>query len=238
MTAEIHSVEPDTTDRPAARKNHLHNLRAANFDPLARLYRWMEYASFGPWLWRCRCAFLRDLRHCRRAVAFGDGDGRFTARLLTDNSTIKIDAIDASRAMLRALVRRAGAHAGRVRTICADAREWQPDAEPYDLIVTHFFLDCLTTDEVCALAARMRAAAGAEALWVVSEFAQPENWFGRVLARHVVWLLYRAFGLFTGLAVRTLPDHDAALRAAGFALAKKRTWLCGLLVSELWSTRE
>lgn len=238
MKAEARGTTQGRAAQPVADKDLSQNLHAANFNPLARLYRWMEYVSFGPWLWWCRCAFLDDLCDSRRTVTLGDGDGRFTARLLATNSGIEIDAVDASPAMLRSLVRRAGAHADRVRTICGDARQWQPDAGSYDLIVTHFFLDCLTDNEVRALAVKLRSAAQANAQWVVSEFAQPESWFGRVVGRPIIWLLYRAFGLLTGLAVQTLPDYDAALRAAGFALVKKRSWLAGLLVSELWSARE
>jgi ubiquinone/menaquinone biosynthesis C-methylase UbiE len=205
-----------------------------NFNRLARLYRWMEYLSFGPWLWWCRCAFVSELTDCRNAAIFGDGDGRFTARLLKANSQIEIDAVDASESMLRALVRRAGRNAGSVHTHCEDARTWEPSTSRYDLIATHFFLDCLTTDEVRALAVKMHSSAAHEARWIVSEFAEPESGFKRIATRSIVSLLYRAFGLLTGLAVRTLPDHRAALRESGFTLEKRRTWLCGLLTSEVW----
>lgn len=210
---------------------------APNFDGLARLYRWMEYATFGPWLWRCRCFFLPALRGRRRALVLGDGDGRFTARLLAANSSIGVEAVDASASMLGALLRRAGRHGARVSTHCADVRCWQSDSPPYDLIVTHFFLDCLTTQEVRNLAERLRGSIEPSALWVVSEFAAPQNRFGRIVARPVISLLYAAFGLLTGLKVRTLPDHSAALRDAGFTLEQRRRWLGGLLVSELWSLR-
>ena len=231
MRVAAHSV----AHSEKAQSDSKRNTRAANFNRLARLYRWMEYASFGPWLWWCRRAFLDELCECRRGVVLGDGDGRFTARLLAANPQIEIDAVDASEAMLRALVERAAKHTGRVRTVCADARAWRPDARPYDLIVTHFFLDCLTTEEVRALAVKLHAAADKEARWVVSEFAEPEGWFGRFVARPVVWMLYHAFGLLTGLQVRELPDYRAAFGAAGFGCVKKRAWLGGLLVSELWS---
>ena len=221
-----------------ARQNRTQGAKTAGFNGLARIYRWMEYASFGPWLWWCRCAFTNELSGLRRAAILGDGDGRFTARLLAANSQVEVDAVDASEAMLRSLVRRAGRNAGRVRAHCADARKWQPDTASYDLIVTHFFLDCLTTDEVRALAMKMRHTSAHGARWVVSEFAEPESRLGRAAARPIVWLLYRAFGLLTGLEVRTLPDHHAALREAGFALEKKRTWLGGLMVSELWSASD
>jgi len=206
-----------------------------NFDPLARLYRWMELFTFGPWLQRCRCAFLGDLAACRRAAVLGEGDGRFTAQLFRANSRIEVDAIDASAAMLRSLLRRAGTSANRVHVHCGDARTWQPANPPYDLVVTHFFLDCLTGDEVRSLADRLRGALSPSGLWVVSEFAIPEGTFGQWVAQPVVWLLYRAFGLLTGLAVRNLPGHAAVLRAAGFTLRKRRSFLHGLLAAELWT---
>jgi ubiquinone/menaquinone biosynthesis C-methylase UbiE len=206
-----------------------------HFDRLAYLYRWMEYATFGPWLWRCRCIFLPEMGECRRALVLGDGDGRFTARLLAENSAIQVDAIDASASMLRVLAARAGAQGHRVTVHCADARYWQTNSLACDLIVTHFFLDCLTTAEVRDLAKKLRGMLAPSGLWVVSEFAVPKNWFGRVVARPIVSTLYAAFGLLTGLKVRTLPNYPAALREAGFVLKKRRTWLSGLLVSELWS---
>jgi Methyltransferase domain len=216
-----------------------------DFDGLAGVYRWMEYASFGPWLWWCRCAFLPKLRECRRALILGDGDGRFTARLLATNASIQVDAVDVSASMLRSLLRRAGLHANRVFVHCADACNWRPDSLPpsslspgsphYDLIVTHFFLDCLTTREVRHLVDRLSGSVAPGALWLVSEFAVPQSWFGRVIARPFVAMLYRIFGILTGLKVRKLPDYSAALRDASFRLAQQRAWLGGLLVSELWS---
>ena len=191
--------------------------------------------SFGPWLMRCRCAFLDDCCSAQRGLALGDGDGRFTARLLRENRAIRIDAVDASPAMLNALVRQAGPHATRVRTHIADLRSWQPQSRAYDLIISHFSLDCLTTSEVHSLAVALARAVPPGSLWVVSEFAVPENWFGWLVARPTVSALYRAFGCLTGLQVRNLPDHSTALRQAGFSLQKRRIWLGGLLTSELWS---
>jgi ubiquinone/menaquinone biosynthesis C-methylase UbiE len=211
---------------------------APNFNRLAGIYRWMELASFGPWLQRCRCGFLDELRGCRKALVLGDGDGRFTERLLRANAEVRIDAVDASEAMLRALIRRAGADAGRVRVYCRDIRQWEPTDGPYDLIASHFFLDCLTTEEVPALAGKVRRAVAPAAVWVVSEFAVPEGWFGRLVARPMVSGLYWAFGLLTGLRVRRLPEYREALRGCGFRMETRRDWLGGLLISELWRVED
>ena len=208
---------------------------APNFDSLASVYRWVEWLSFGPFLWWCRCAFLNEMRGRHRALVIGDGDGRFSARLLAKDGSIYADAVDASALMLRALTCRAGGAEGRLLTICADARAWQPrPASSYDLVVTHFFLDCLATEEIGALARRVRGAIEPDAIWVVSEFAIPETWFGRWFARPLVCALYWAFGLLTGLEQRRLPAHQAALREGGFVLAQRRTLLGGLLASEIW----
>lgn len=244
------TAPPGQQVSPAASEGHAPQpVDTPDFNRLASLYRWMELVCFGPWLWWCRCAFLAELHGCHQALVLGEGDGRFTARLLRTNCSIHIDAVDASSAMLQALARRAAPHAAehlgtpRLRTHCADARNWKPGAlqgifpstQPYDLIVTHFFLDCLTTAEIQALATKLHRIVSPSALWLVSEFAVPPSWFGRLIARPIVFGLYWAFSQLTGLTVRSLPDHAAALRTSGFVLVKHRTWLGGLLSSELWS---
>lgn len=206
-----------------------------NFDRLAGVYRWMEVVSFGPFLWHCRTAFLPALSNCRQALILGDGNGRFTTQLLRGNPAISALAIDASPAMLQSLRRRAAPHAVRLTTQLSDIRHWQPPVAPFDLAVSHFFLDCLTTDEVQTLAAKLNSALAPGALWVVSEFATPPGLFGRLIARPVVASLYWAFDWLTGLRIRNLPNHAGALEGSGFQLLQRRRLLGGLLISELWA---
>ena len=211
--------------------------RPLNFDRLARAYRWMEWFSFGPYLWRARCAFLPEMSAARRALVLGDGDGRFTAALLRQNRQVRVDAVDVSAAMLRSQRQRAGSDADRVRTEVCDARAWSPDAgAEYDLVVTHFFFDCLTTEEARDVVQRVRRSVALEARWVVSEFAVPRGAFGRWVAQPVVAALYWSFGVLTGLKVRRLPDWETALAEAGFLRVAERRRLHGLLVSEVWQS--
>jgi ubiquinone/menaquinone biosynthesis C-methylase UbiE len=207
-----------------------------DFNRLARVYRWMEALSFGPWLWWCRYAWLDSIatRCPKNALVLGDGDGRFTARLLRTCPGIQVDAVDASSPMLQATLRRAGSNAARLRVFLADARKFKPPHPPYDLIVTHFFLDCLTTAEVQALATTLSCAATPDAQWLVSEFAVPRSGFGRLIAQPLVSFLYFAFARLTGLGPHSLPDHRSALSQSGFTLFQQRAWLGGLLSSELW----
>ena len=208
-----------------------------NFDHLAGMYHWMETATFGPSLDRCRTNFLGELHASRNALIIGDGDGRFTATLLDHNPVVLVDALDSSAAMLQALIRNAGIRSSRIRIHHADARLWEPLIPTFDLIVTHFFLDCLTTKEVTALAKGLRAATTPNAKWVLSEFAIPRGWFGRLVAWPLVTMLYVAFFLLTGMSVFRLPNYRKALEGSGFVLSRERKWMGGILVSQLWIIR-
>jgi SAM-dependent methyltransferase len=211
---------------------------AVNFDPIARPYRWLEYLSFGPCLERCRSAQLAHLTSAQRALLLGDGDGRFLARLLAANTTLTVDVVDSSPSMLRLLdrrIRRAGPQAHQ--RIClhpADALAWNPTGN-YDLVVSHFFLDCLFPSQLEQLVDRILPHLRPGAQWVISEFAIPRNAFTAYLAGGLIGLLYRAFGLLTGLPVRALPDYAPALLRRGFVLRQDRRYLAGLLCSQVWS---
>jgi SAM-dependent methyltransferase len=216
--------------------------RAPNFNLLARPYRWFEYSTFGRALERSRSHFLSRSDHPlldrRSALILGDGDGRFTALLLRTNPQIRVHALDVSPGMLSALQKSTAFASQRVTTAVADLRSWYPSsAERYDLVVTHFFLDCLTTAEAAKLINNIQPALEDNTLWLVSEFAIPPTSFGQFVARPLVAFLYLAFRLLTGLSTRKLPDYPQALRGARWSLLAEHTRLRGLLVSQIWQQR-
>jgi trans-aconitate methyltransferase len=207
--------------------------RPVNFDPVARPYRWLEYMTFGPWLERCRGAQLAHLTSARRALLLGDGDGRFLAQLLSTSPNLTADVVDSSPAMLRILSRRVG----RENRIClhrADALAWKPTGH-YALIISHFFLDCFFPDQLEQLFDRLLPHTPPGAQWVISEFAIPGNAIAACAARGIIALLYRSFGLLTGLPVRTLPDYTTLLLRRGLRPSCERRYLAGLLCSQVWT---
>lgn len=208
----------------------------ASFDRLSRVYRWMEYFSFGSYLQQCRRLRLAEVAACRRALVFGDGDGRFLAELVRRVPEMRAATVDASSKMLLRLARRLPSGA-QVHLLHADALECEPagfpDA-PFDLVVSHFFLDCFNEAEIASLVAHVNGAVEKAALWIVSDFAIPRRNPARLLGRWIVRGLYLAFGLLTGLRTRRLPDHASVMREGGWMLEDRRESLWGLLVSERW----
>jgi ubiquinone/menaquinone biosynthesis C-methylase UbiE len=208
---------------------------SANFDHIARPYRWLEYATLGHALERCRNRHLPGVAACKRALILGDGDGRFTARLLPANPSLEVDAMDSSATMLKLLRDRCGP-SPRLHTHQCEAINFTP-SQPPDLIVAHFFFDCFTQPELDALIRRLAAAAAPNALWLVSDFRIPRgalHWPARLYIR----MLYLAFRILTGLRVSRLPDYATLLRAAGLAPIAVHRSLFGLLTTELWQRAE
>jgi SAM-dependent methyltransferase len=192
-------------------------------DGIARWYRWIEYAGFGRALERRREAFLNHVADARRVLAMGDGDGRALAALLAAAPHACVDYIDVSARMLELARKRAGTE--HVNYRCEDARiAGLPSAE-YDLIVTHFFLDCFDENDLEPLVARLSDAAAPRSRWLISEF-RGHGWLVRVL--------YLFFRFATGLRTRRLVDHHPLLQRHGFRLAHHEDAWRGLLTSELW----
>jgi ubiquinone/menaquinone biosynthesis C-methylase UbiE len=208
-----------------------------DFDHVARVYRWVEYASLGPLLERARNHFLPQLRECRRAMALGDGDGRFLARLMVQNPTLQSVAIDTSAAMLELLRRncvRTSAGAGNRLTLLHASALDQTPAPETDLIVSHFFMDCLTQAQLNALTQSYARALGPGTWWVISDFALPRSVWLRSFAWIYIRSLYLAFRLLTGLRVTRLPNTQEALEHAGFARMERKDFVGGLVYTEIW----
>lgn len=196
-----------------------------NCDSIARAYRWLEYLAFGRALERRRFHFLAEAAGARRALVLGDGDGRFLGRFSAISNAC-IDYVDLSARMLELARKRGGAR--RVVYRQADALTLPLAPAEYDLIATHFFLDCLNERDLEALIERAARTAQPGALWLISEFRQP-SWAAPLLS-----VLYLFFRVTTGLTTRRLTDHRPLLAKQGFRLTQEETSRLGLLASELW----
>ena len=194
-----------------------------NCDHIAPWYRWIEYAGCGRALERRRKAFLSDVSDARRVLTLGDGDGRALAALLAAAPHACVDYIDVSSRMLALARARAGTEHVVYRK--EDARTAALPTAEYDLIVTHFFLDCFDETDLDPLIARLARAATPQARWLISEFRGNGG---------LVRVLYVFFRIATGLRTRRLVDHHPILKRHGFRLMRREDSWRGLLASELW----
>ena len=209
------------------------NTKTANFNAIARPYRWLEYLTLGPILQQTHLHHLPRLTQQKSALILGDGDGRFLSQLLSQNPHIHAEAIDTSATMLHLLRQRCALYANRLQTHQTDALAFQP-AKKYDLVVTHFFLDCLTQTQLEALITKITPHLTPDAIWLISDFRIPPTGPMRLIARAYIRSLYLAFRILTNLRVTTLPDYTTPLTQSGFTRIAQHHRLAGLLTTELW----
>lgn len=235
-----------------------------SFDTLAPYYRTMERVSAGGILQRCRITFLAETTSCRRALLLGEGPGRFLEELLRTNSRVEVTCVENSPRMVAEARRRLDpSDLVRVHFVQADALAWQPHGRPattpslsdptgaergspqsqagtrplhggFDLIVTHFFLDCFSRAELAALVPRIAASATADARWLLADFREPERGWRRWRGRAALALMYGFFRITAGLSASRLTPPDEFLEAGGFRLAARRLANFELVHSDLW----
>ncbi|MBA2433757.1 MAG: class I SAM-dependent methyltransferase [Chthoniobacterales bacterium] len=204
-----------------------------NFDRVAPHYRWLETIVFGQQLQQARVAFVREIEAPRRVLMVGEGDGRFLAEFVRLHPRAKIDCLDASARMI-ALARARLGSGPQVSFIQADLREFLPEKDRYDLVVTHFFLDCFTGAALREVVQRLAAGATADAVWLLADFRVPEGGWQRSPARFWIRAMYLFFRLTSGLEARRLHDPAPFLRANGFACKRERTSCFGMIQSSVW----
>lgn len=209
-----------------------------NCDQIAPYYEILEHFLFGRLLEHRRFAFLGEIRTSRKALVCGGGDGRFLARLLRVNARVDVDFVDLSATMVELAERRVTGMGRtfreRVRFHAGDVRSFAPRADSYDLIVTHYFLDCFSNQELEDVVCLLARWGVPQARWIVSDFSEANRPIGRLWTRGVISGLYSAFRFTTGLKVTRLPEYKAALARRGYFLRFEEYALAGLLHSSLW----
>jgi ubiquinone/menaquinone biosynthesis C-methylase UbiE len=193
-----------------------------SFDLVAPHYRWLETITFGNALQRARTCWIDTLARPKRTLILGEGDGRFLCELVRAYPKIDVDCIDASEAMLqltRARLRRMHPESfSRVNFIREDILKWSP-RKSYDLLVTHFFLDCFPGRELQAIIAKLASVAEPSAVWLIADFAIPRTRFARVHAKLWLRMMYTFFRATAGIAANELVDPIPYLDGHGFIRA-------------------
>ncbi len=211
--------------------------KAADFDRLAPYYGWMESLLAGRKLQQCRAAFLHAIPSPRRALVAGPGHGKFVAELMRAYPQLHCTCVDSSSGMLqatRAMLKEAGLEASRAEFIQADVLEWSAPEREFDLIVTHFFLDCFRPEQLERLMPKLSETAAPGACWLLADFREPATGPARWRARAILDVLYLFFRWATGLPASRLTPPDLMLKRQGFTLGERRTFDWGLLHSDLW----
>jgi SAM-dependent methyltransferase len=203
-----------------------------SFDSIAPYYRWLETVVFGKQLQEARIAFLSQIPEPRRVLIAGEGNGRFLAEVVRQWPDAQIDCVESSGRMIA--LSREQAAAARVSFIQQDIRTAALPSSHYDLIVTHFLLDCFNEQTLATLIPRLAHAATADARWLIADFFEPPHGWPRNKAAALIAIMYAFFRIAAGIEAGKLVDYRPRLTACGFALAGEMILPNEMVRSELW----
>ena len=208
-----------------------------SFDLVAPHYRWLETIAFGNALQQARTCWIDTIARPKRTLILGEGDGRFLCELVRAHPKIDVDCVDASQAMLqlaRARLRRTHPESfSRVHFFREDILNWSP-RKSYDLLVTHFFLDCFSGRELQAIIAKLASAAEPGAVWLIADFTIPRKRFARAYARLWLRIMYTFFRATAGIAAKELVDPIPYLDGYGFTRASENLSRGRMLRSDVY----
>ena len=209
-----------------------------NFDRVAPHYRWLETIAFGTALQRARTFFLGEVGIVERVLIVGEGNGRFLLELLRECASAEVDCVEASAAMIelarQRLERNLPEAIARVHFIHSTIEEWLVPECRYDLIVTHFVLDCFPLRPLEDIIARLAQAAAPTATWLLADFDYPSARVRRQCARLWIAAMYLFFRVFAGVEALRLSAPDPFLRSHDFSCVQRKTFQCGMVKSEVW----
>lgn len=203
-----------------------------NFDRIAPIYHFLESLVFGDQLQQARVAFVRRIDAPRHALLLGEGNGRFMAELIRRHPGTRIDCVEASARMIALAQERVGP--GRVRFLHTDLRGATLPENRYDLVVTHFFLDCFSPAELRQVIQKLSRAASAEAVWLVADFCEPARGWRRWRARILIAVMYAFFRAAAGISARSLTQYAVPMEEEDFSLTSELLLPNEMIKSQMW----
>ncbi len=210
-----------------------------NFDGLAHFYTGLERVACGNAMQRGREALLERASGARHVLILGEGPGSTLEPLMQlEPPPHQVTVIEPSHQMRALCVRRLQKtrQTGRVRFL-KDGWEEAPNLlrPAPEVLITHFFLDLLTDDQVDCLTAWAAARIAPDACWLNTEFRLPaKDGWRRWRARAMLKALYLGCRMVTGLKTQDLPDYGKRLQNTGWALLEHKILNHGFISCELW----
>ncbi len=114
----------------------------------------------------------------------------------------------------------------RYRQIHINALQYSYPISEYDIVICHYFLDCFIERNASDLLLKIEKSLKPGGFFLYSDFND-----SCLLHQLAIWILYRFFRLTTDIEATQLPRLNLP---ESLALASRRKWISGLVVSEIW----
>lgn len=175
-----------------------------------------------------------------KVLIIGGGDGKFLLEAVKQGLAEQYYYIDISDVMIKLaknkIENQSAISLGSVVFICGSYQDI-PKNETFDLIVTPYFLDCFSPDELTIVIARLYSQLTIKGTWFFADFNVPKDSFRSFIFNNIIQLLYEIFNFFCDWGLNRLPDFNKEFDKYNFTLLDEKYFLGGLLVGRIYKKR-
>lgn len=187
----------------------------SGYDKLAPVYDRLAVFFVGKQIQQAQLKWLSYLSDRKKLLILGGGTGWMLPAVLQINPNLVIHYVDASAKMIAQA--QANAQSPLIQFIKGTEADI-PDKD-YDAVLTHFYLDLFSDDQLPDLITKIKMKLTNNAIWLVTDFETHT-----VLQRIKVRMMYSFFRMMTGLKTQALPLwHNALTKASCIALKSYST---------------
>ena len=190
--------------------------RVNDFDKVAPVYDKLSAIVFGNALLKAQLHFLNELDQARTVLVIGGGTGEVALSLLELNNNVVITYVESSLRMMEAARKRCKPFSERVIFVHSKIEDVK-NLDQYDGIITAFFLDMFSNDEVAALRDRLIRQLKGDGKWIATDFTHSRKLFHRLLLRS----MYLFFRVVARISVERLPEWEEILASRMKAFATR-----------------
>jgi ubiquinone/menaquinone biosynthesis C-methylase UbiE len=211
-----------------------------NFDSVALWYDTLAAWIFGKAIRQAQLETIAWIPDGSAVLIIGGGTGWLLQELLARKKLQKVVYLEASGRMLD-LTRKKLKGLSPALTATVELRHGTEQrlnpAEPFDVIVTHFFLDIFAPARLQQVTASLKKVLNPHGLWLITDFRLSGTqtglryWWKKVLVRS----MYLFFRIFCRISGKTLPDFEHVFTELGMQPAHKKYFYRGLIFSAVYT---
>ncbi|NQZ59583.1 MAG: class I SAM-dependent methyltransferase [Lentisphaeraceae bacterium] len=210
-------------------------MNKCDFSRLAAIYDLLGDIAFVGALRRSQNCFLKILPHSKRVLIIGGGSGRFLVDLLKSHEFDFVDYVDISPGMIEQAKKNVGRQLphlkSKVNFTCGSVESVR--GQTYDLICTHYILDCFAGDELKEVMNLLHDSLGNGGHWLFADF-MGDNYIKECL----IAFLYQFFKFTVSLKPHKLGDFVVEFRKLNLEICEEKYFVNRLIRAALYKKNE
>lgn len=197
-----------------------------NFNTVSPVYDLLARMVFGKTLEKAKISQLGSISDGQTILFIGGGTGATLNYLNGHFNKLKVDYVEMSSGMIKKAKMRS---TGNLSIDFHNLPIEDFEGHDYDIVLTEFFFDLFSTEEIDKLVLHISNKLGPDGLWIDTDFRNTSN----ILHKTLMAATYMFFRMMVNLKVKRLVDHTDLLGKNKLTVKSEKIFRDGLVTSRL-----